>query len=76
MVGLLLTQSGTPLKVGVVGSSDIFGIRDDGKFISIEVKVGRDYLKPVQKNWSEMIQRYNGIWVEAHCLEDVEKILL
>lgn len=73
-VGLFLTLKGTPMKVGIPGASDIFGIRHDGKFISIEVKVGADYLKDQQKRWGAMVLTMGGLWIVARKASDVEEI--
>jgi|SRR6185369_11938897 len=73
-VGVFHLPNGKPIRIGVVGSSDIFGIRWDGKFISIEVKIGNDVLKERQCAWRDMIRAFGGLWCEARCVDDVEQI--
>ena len=48
------------IKFGLKGCSDIVGITKDGRFLAVEIKVGKDFLKPEQIAFKEMIERNNG----------------
>jgi len=72
--GLFLTLWNSKIKIGIEGQADIMGIRNDGKFIAVECKVGRDFLKPEQIKWAEMIKKYNGVWIQVRTIEDMEGI--
>jgi hypothetical protein len=54
---------------GLVGSSDILGLHQ-GRFLSIECKVGRDKLRPAQESWRDTVRRHGGLWCEARSVED------
>ncbi len=57
------------LAYGLVGSSDILGLYQ-GRFISIECKVGRDKLRPAQQHWRDTVLRHGGLWCEARSVAD------
>jgi hypothetical protein len=42
------------------GTGDLIGFKNE-KFLSVELKVGRDTLRPEQKNWIEVVSKYGGI---------------
>ena len=54
---------------GLVGSADILGVHG-GKALAIEVKVGRDKLRPRQCNFRDAFTRAGGRWVEARSVDD------
>ena len=57
---------------GIKGVPDIIGIhRDTGKFIGIEVKVGKDRLSADQKTFIESSTSKGAIVIVAKCLDDV-----
>ncbi len=58
---------------GLPGSADILGIRDDGKFIAIEVKTGTGRLSPKQIIFKAMVEAHNGIYIEARSIDDALK---
>jgi hypothetical protein len=58
------------IRFGRVGSGDVFAVYR-GKFLSIEVKVGRDRLRPAQEEWMEKVEACGGIPVVAKSLDDV-----
>ncbi len=45
----------------IVGASDLIGIRDDGRFVALEVKTERGRLRPEQTLFLDLIRRMNGI---------------
>jgi hypothetical protein len=52
------------------GMADISGILGPhGQRLEIEVKVGRDRLRPEQKSFGEMIAAHGGLFIEARTLE-------
>jgi len=63
------------IKFGLKGSADILGILFDGKFIAIEIKVGRDRQSKDQIKFENMIIRFGGIYILARSISDVEKTL-
>ena len=58
------------IRYGHKGSGDVFALYR-GKFLSIEVKVGRDRLSPDQEDWMERVEACEGVAVVAHTLDDV-----
>lgn len=63
------------VQFGYRGSGDVLGVLPDGKFISIEVKAGRDRIRESQEWFIEEVNRRDGIAFVAHSLEDVEQAL-
>jgi len=53
------------------GVSDIIGIAEDGTFIAIEVKAGKDRLSEDQKDFLKLVRMMNGHAIEARSLDDV-----
>ena len=67
-VGKFKTESGRSIYISRKGQSDIWGIVNIcgvGVHFEIEVKVGRDQLTDEQLNWSDMVFKMGGIFVEA-----------
>ena len=69
--GALTDRDGRLVRYGLKGSSDILGvIPPSGKALAIEVKVGRDRLRPEQARFGEAFVRHGGIWVVARSVDD------
>lgn len=49
------------IKFGLRGSSDIVGITKLGQFLAVEIKVGKDFLKPEQIAFKLMVEKNNGL---------------
>lgn len=63
-----------PIKFGIAGQSDVFGIHSSGKFISIEVKAPGNLKgeSEEQKKWGAMIRRRNGFYA---CIDSLDMLL-
>ena len=62
------------LRAGLKGQSDISGIMaPSGRFLAIEVKVGKDRMRTHQEAFRSMILRAGGIHVIARDLEQAIK---
>lgn len=48
------------IKFGLKGSSDIIGITRSGKFLAVEIKVGKDNLRPEQLVFKDVVEKNNG----------------
>lgn len=48
------------VRYGLVGSADILGLTSDGKFLAMEIKVGRDRQSEQQRRFERMIKRMGG----------------
>ncbi len=60
------------VRFGRKGSADIFALRpSDGRFYSIEVKVGGDKLRPEQQQWLEEVRAHGGVAIVARDLVEV-----
>jgi hypothetical protein len=58
--------------IGRVGVPDIIGFnKKDGRFIAVEIKVGRDKLSPEQKLFLEYVNKAGGVGIECRCIEDI-----
>jgi hypothetical protein len=58
---------------GTPGSPDIIGILPGGRFIGVEVKVGRDKVSRVQATFHEAIRYRGGVIVVVH--DNVDELL-
>lgn len=65
-------QTGQVFRSGLRGMADISGIGPGGVRIEIEVKAGRDKMRPEQEAWRAMILRHGGIHIIAR---DVDQAL-
>ena len=63
------------IKFGLVGSADIMGLLYDGKMICVEVKTGSGRQSKDQIKFQKMIEKFNGIYILARSVSDVEKRL-
>lgn len=58
------------------GGHDLIGWRmSDGKFISIDAKVGRDKLSDAQIKWMNWVIHGGGLSGEARSVEDARRII-
>ena len=64
-------QRGRFIRYGKKGSGDILGILPNGKFLSVEVKAGRDRLRPEQQEFMDDINIRGGVAMVARSLDDV-----
>ena len=72
---VLQSTEGRKMRTGLTpGASDLIGIAENGLFLAIEVKVGRDTLKPHQQRFLELVQKRGGRAGEARSVEDAIKI--
>ncbi len=59
------------VRFGRKGSADIFAVRPgDGRFYSIEVKVGKDDLRDDQRQWMHDVRAHGGVAIVARNLQD------
>lgn len=64
------------VQAGIDGQGDIQGIQGPmGRFISIEVKAGKDRQSIVQAGFQAFVQAHGGLYILARSLEDVVKAL-
>ena len=59
---------------GPVGSGDVIGLYR-GKFLSIEVKVGKDRLTEKQIEWMSDVNRRGGVAFLANSMRHVEEVI-
>lgn len=63
------------IRFGKKGSGDILGIiPPDGRFLSIEVKVGKDKPRDAQREWMADVVQHGGIAMIARSIEDVYRV--
>ena len=66
----------THVKYGLtVGSADLIGIRNDGRFVSIEVKKPGGVVSPEQWAWIKIVQEFGGLAGIAHNVDEAMKII-
>ena len=73
--GLAKSASGSIIKFGKKGSSDIIGITSDGKLFCVECKTGNARQSPIQKSFEKMVTIFGGRYIVAKTSEDVTKFL-
>ena len=64
------------IRFGAVGSSDILGILNDGRFLAIEVKSAKGKLTESQKNFLANVNDAGGLGIVARSIEDVTRGLM
>lgn len=67
------------VSAGIDGQADISGIvGPSGKRLEIEVKAGKDRMRPTQNAFRHMMATHGGIYIIAHnvddCLRDLEAV--
>jgi predicted RecB family endonuclease len=58
-----------------VGSADIIGITPDGRFLAVEVKAGKDTIKPEQQRFIDAVQAFGGCAGFARSVQDALDII-
>jgi len=74
-VGAMVTKTGSFVRFGHKGISDVLGIAKDGKFIAIECKVKPNKPTIFQLDFLEEIRKRGGYAVLAYSLDDVSAVL-
>lgn len=72
--GALKDQTGRLVRFGLSGSSDIIAVIK-GRFVGIEVKVGRDRQRQNQANFAAAVQKAGGLYILARSVDDVMNAL-
>jgi predicted Holliday junction resolvase-like endonuclease len=68
-------RDGTPIRYGLIGSSDIIGCAR-GRFVGVEVKTGKAQLSTRQVAWAKAIERAGGIAIVGRSVGQVIDDLL
>lgn len=64
------------VSAGIDGQGDICGlIGPGGRMLQVEIKAGKDRMRPSQYAFAAMIRRHGGLYIEARSVEDVIKEL-
>ena len=64
------------IRYGWKGAPDILGMMRDGRLLACEVKSPRGRLRPEQKEFLDLVQRFGGVAFVARNCRDVLKALL
>jgi hypothetical protein len=64
-------NNGRKISFGLIGSADIIGLTNTGRFLAIEVKSGNAKQSHQQIKFQEMIIKFGGIYILANELQDV-----
>ena len=63
------------VRFGIPGQADLTGILSDGRRLEIEVKSETGQQTRDQGSFQRMIERFNGIYILARSVEDVQEAL-
>ena len=63
------------IKFGFKGSSDIIGITRTGKFLAVEIKTGKDDLRPEQKVFKKVIEENGGKYFLIRNEDEIENMI-
>lgn len=63
------------IKFGFKGSSDIIGITRTGKFLAVEIKTGKDDLRPEQKVFKKVIEENGGKYFMIRNEDEIENMI-
>ena len=58
---------------GIPGQADLSGILPDGRRLEIEVKTADGRQSPEQRRFQAMIEKFNGMYILARSVEDVDR---
>ena len=73
--GAVKTANGHFQRYGLVGSSDIIGISNSGKFVGIEIKTGATSVQSKhQKAFQKMVEMNGGIYYLIRSEEEFDKL--
>lgn len=63
------------VRYGCSGSHDILGVMPGGRAIGVEIKVGRDQVRPNQRAFHAAFAQRGGLSVVAKSVEELEQAL-
>src|SRR3954463_82494 len=63
-VGLFRDPTGRTHLIGTKGEPDLMGLTADGRALAVEVKVGRDVLRPAQAAFARVWTALGGLHIE------------
>lgn len=63
--------------VGLKGVSDVIGFHaNTGRFLAVEIKVGRDRLSPEQEHFLQTVERAGGLGLIVRHADDLKPYLI
>jgi hypothetical protein len=69
------SPSGEWIRYGLIGSADILGIANGGKFVAIEVKTGEGFQSPQQIKFEMAVKKWGGHYFIARSVNDVLELV-
>ena len=63
------------IRFGWRGCSDVIGQLKDGRLLAVECKAPKGRIRPEQKEFLSLVQRFGGVAFVAHDCRDVMQIL-
>jgi hypothetical protein len=63
------------ISFGLKGCPDIVGLTPDGKFLAVEIKIGKDKLRPEQVAFKMMVLKNKGHYFIVKELNDIEEMI-
>lgn len=76
-VGKLQDRNGRWVSYGLgVGSSDLIGLTNKGRFLAIEAKTDKGRISPEQQDFIQFVNRNGGIAGIVRSVEDFRNLLL
>ena len=73
--GNFYTKYGQEIKIGQVGHSDLYGVRNDGRAIFLEVKTPTGRARKEQKNFIQAVKNKGALAGFAHSIEEAINIV-
>lgn len=65
-----------PVKYGLsVGSADLIGFTNTGRFVAIELKTDKGKLRPEQVIWLKLVEEWGGIARVIRSVEEADALL-
>jgi len=70
--GDVVIRKALPLHAGLaVGSSDLIGLTDKGRFLAVETKTPKGRITEGQESFIDMVNRMGGIGIVARSVDDL-----
>ena len=67
--------STAPVRYGLTGAPDVIGILPGGRFLAVEVKVGRDRVRPEQERWHARARELGALVIVLRETDELSDML-
>jgi len=73
--GGMPTPSGGFIRFGTPGSGDIFAVLPDGRFLTVELKCGKNKVTPAEAAFMAQVRDRGGVCIVAYSITELDALL-